>query len=202
MDSHKNSPASHFLAAIYGSRSYIISIIDMAQLFSKQGGARASKITTPVNATHVSKLLKRTKKVDILTIKFPLSDWFFPCSTDVASNCRIPEFVFHGPRFFSSYAIECVRFMGLTRSYHLTDPFCHLKFSKRIKLTRQQLLDYVETHDLSKMYIDIKESEIKRNEVHVNSFYKFESGCADHYGKALGRKQWHTGLFRFWNCDT
>ncbi|KAJ6679654.1 GLYCOSYLTRANSFERASE [Salix purpurea] len=94
MDSHKNSPASHFLAAIYGSRSYIVSIIDMAQLFSKQGGARASIITTPVNATHVSKLFERTRKVDILAIKFPCVEVGLPegCgSLDIAVSSKMKQ---------------------------------------------------------------------------------------------------------------
>ncbi|KAL3571989.1 hypothetical protein D5086_025893 [Populus alba] len=50
---------------------HTIPIIDKAKVFSIQGGARTSIITTLVNATHVSKLLERTKKLDILTIKFP-----------------------------------------------------------------------------------------------------------------------------------
>lgn len=93
--------------------------------------------------------------------------------------------------------------MNLTRWYHLTQILFVIPSSpSEIKLTRQQQPDYVkrETHDLSKMYIDMKESEIKSNGVLVNSFYELESGYADHYRKVLGRKAWHTGPFWLWNC--
>ena len=63
----------------------------MAQLFSKQGGARASKITTPVNATHVSKLFERTKKVDILTIKFPCAEVEGCGSLDIAVSSKMKQ---------------------------------------------------------------------------------------------------------------
>lgn len=95
--------------------------------------------------------------------------------------------------------------MSLTRWYHLTQILFVIPSSpSEIKLTRQQQPDYVkrETHDLSKMYIDMKESEIKSNGVLVNNFYELESGYADHYRKGLGRKARHIGPFWFWNCDT
>ncbi|KAA8545846.1 hypothetical protein F0562_020703 [Nyssa sinensis] len=134
-----------------------------------------------------------------------VADMFFPWATDVAAKFNIPRLVFHGTSFFALCASETIRLYEPQKSVSSdSEHFILPHFPHEIKLTRMQLAGHDREHsdtDLSKVLIQVKESELTSYGVIVNSFYELEPAYADHYRMVLGRKAWHIGPLSLCNRE-
>jgi hypothetical protein len=136
-----------------------------------------------------------------------LADIFFPWATDTATKYGIPRLVFHGTGFFALCALECLRLSEPYKNVSSdSEPFSIPNLPNDIKLTREQLPDYlkenVESTEFAKFFKRCRESEARSYGVVVNSFYELEQDYVDHYRKVMGRKAWHIGPLSVCNKDT
>ncbi|ESR36210.1 hypothetical protein CICLE_v10030328mg [Citrus x clementina] len=100
--------------------------------------------------------------------------------------------------FFSLCASNCLALYEPHKKVSSdSEPFVMPHFPGEIKLTRNQLPDFVKQdmgyNDFSRLLKATNESESRSYGVAVNSFYELEHAYADHYRKALGRRAWHIG---------
>ncbi|KAG8654265.1 hypothetical protein MANES_05G116300v8 [Manihot esculenta] len=132
-----------------------------------------------------------------------IADSFFPWSSQVASKFGIPRIVFAATCFFSLCAAQCLRlYQPYKRVSSDSDPFIIPNFPGEIKLTRNQLPDFVKEEIVfSNFYREVKEAELKSFGVLVNSFYELEPTYADYYRNVLGAKTWHIGPISLWNTN-
>ncbi|KAF3442771.1 hypothetical protein FNV43_RR16688 [Rhamnella rubrinervis] len=122
---------------------------------------------------------------------------FYPWATDVAAKHGIHSLMFHGWCYFSHCATLCVhRYEPQKNVSSDSDPFLIPNLPGEIKLTRNQLLDFLrkdEETEIAKLYKEIIQAEERCDGVLVNSFYELEPVYADHWKYALGVNSWHIG---------
>ncbi|XP_045813418.1 scopoletin glucosyltransferase-like [Trifolium pratense] len=128
-----------------------------------------------------------------------IADMFFPWATDSAEKFGIPRIVFHGTSFFSLCAGQCMKQYEPHKNVSSdTELFEIPNLPGNIKLTRLQLPriftedDHI-TKNITKLFAEIRESEVKSYGVIVNSFYELESVYVDYYREVLRTKEWHIG---------
>ncbi|KAF3432014.1 hypothetical protein FNV43_RR26753 [Rhamnella rubrinervis] len=126
-----------------------------------------------------------------------VADIFFPWATEVSAKFGIPRLVFHGTSFFALCAATNL-FLHEPHKQISSDsePFVIPNLPDEIKITRNQLPDYMKDEsdsELSDFLKKVKESELNSYGVIVNSYYELEPAYADHYRNVLGMKAWHVG---------
>ncbi|XP_065871180.1 scopoletin glucosyltransferase-like [Euphorbia lathyris] len=126
-----------------------------------------------------------------------VSDFFFPWTTDLAAEFRIPRLIFHGTSFFS---MCCIANLGKFRPYKKvcsdTELFLLPEFPDLIRFSRLQIPDDLlqdQPSGFSKLLGWAEEVEERSFGMLVNSFYELESSYADYYRNNLGKKAWHIG---------
>ncbi|CAL0331305.1 unnamed protein product [Lupinus luteus] len=131
-----------------------------------------------------------------------VSDMFFTWTTDSTAKFGIPRIVFYGFSFFSMCAYECVT---LYKPYENvssdSESFVITNLPGEIKMTRIQLVEYLNIGVWVERLIKLRESEEKSYGVVVNSFYELEKDYADYYRKVIGRRAWHIGPLSLCNND-
>ncbi|KAF5444355.1 hypothetical protein F2P56_036840 [Juglans regia] len=130
----------------------------------------------------------------------------FPWTTDVARRFGIPRLIFHATSSFSICASECLRLYEPYKKVSSdSEPFILPNFPDEIKLTRNQLPDFVtqdiET-DVGKLIRQVIKAELTSDGAVFNSFYDLEPAYADYYKKVLGRKAWHIGPVSLCNKES
>ncbi|GAY54939.1 hypothetical protein CUMW_160620 [Citrus unshiu] len=171
-----------------------------------EGCENLDAITNEVNKELIVKFVGATTKLQepleqLLRDHKPdclVADIFFPWATDAAAKFGIPRLVFHGTSFFSLCASNCLALYEPHKNVSSdSEPFVMPHFPGEIKLTRNQLPDFVKQdmgdNDFSRLLKAIDDSDLRSYGVAVNSFYELEPAYADHYRKALGRRAWHIG---------
>ncbi|OIW21150.1 hypothetical protein TanjilG_29896 [Lupinus angustifolius] len=131
-----------------------------------------------------------------------VSDMFFTWTTDSTSKFDIPRIVFYGFSFFAMCAYECVR---LYKPYENvssdSESFVIPNLPSDIKMTRIQLIEYLNIGGWVERLTKFRESEEKSYGVVVNSFYELEKDYVDYFRKIMGRRAWHIGPLSLCNND-
>ncbi|MED6132863.1 hypothetical protein PIB30_022776 [Stylosanthes scabra] len=183
------SPTLHIFFFPFMAHGHIIPTVDMAKLFASRG-VNSTIVTTPVNASLISKAIGKSKThtngIHIETLEFPSSQAGLP---DGCENVDLVPSEDQVPNVSSD-----------------SEPFVIPNLPGDIKLTRMQLPPFMwknsGTSQMARVVREAKESDMKSYGVVVNSFYELERVYADFYRNELGRKAWHIGPLSLCNSDT
>ncbi|XP_008775115.4 scopoletin glucosyltransferase-like [Phoenix dactylifera] len=130
-----------------------------------------------------------------------ISDIFYPWTSSIAHELRIPRLVFHGSGMFT-YAVMCVikdlkPYEGVNSD---RQPFVVQGLPHRIEMTRSQLPEFV-TEARTGFFKETDDAHDMTYGMVMNSFNELESDYANLLKKMLSMKVWHVGPVSLFNQD-
>ncbi|XP_031737234.1 soyasapogenol B glucuronide galactosyltransferase-like [Cucumis sativus] len=145
-------------------------------------------------------LMLQPQLVDLIHEMQPdciVSDVFYPWTSDVAAELRIPRLAFNGSSFFSYCAEQCIK----EHKPHLEVESNNEKFKLPglpdvIEMVRSELPSWITRHKpdgFSQLLDVIRESEKRCYGMLMNRFHELEASYEEHLNKIIGIKTWSIG---------